>query len=79
MGCFEFTVEDNGIGMAPEFIDRLFMPFERAEDPRVSRIQGTGLGLAITRNLVSMMNGTIQVESRMDVGTKFVVRPEKHP
>lgn len=73
VGCFEFTVEDNGIGMAPEFIDRLFMPFERAEDPRVSRIQGTGLGLAITKNLVSMMNGTIQVESRMDVGTKFVV------
>lgn len=73
VGCFEFTVEDNGIGMAPEFIDRLFMPFERAEDPRVSRIQGTGLGLAITRNLVSMMNGTIQVDSRMDVGTKFVV------
>lgn len=71
VGCFEFTVEDNGIGVAPEFIDRLFMPFERAEDPRVSRIQGTGLGLAITRNLVYMMNGSIQVESRMDVGTKF--------
>ncbi len=73
IGCFEFTVQDDGIGIAPEFINKLFLPFERAEDPRVSSVQGTGLGLPITRNLVQMMNGTIQVESQPGRGTCFVV------
>lgn len=73
VGCFEFVVEDNGIGMSKEFLEKLFLPFERAEDPRVSQIQGTGLGLAITRNLVEMMNGCIRVESRIDRGTRIVV------
>ena len=73
VGCFEFVVEDDGIGMSKEFIDKLFLPFERAEDSRVSQIQGTGLGMAITLNLVQMMNGTIQVDSRLDEGTKFTV------
>ncbi|WP_455619501.1 ATP-binding protein [Eisenbergiella sp.] len=73
VGCFEFVVEDDGIGMTPEFMKKLFMPFERAEDSRVSQIQGTGLGLSITQNLVQMMNGTIQVESRMNEGARFVV------
>ncbi|WP_026255342.1 response regulator [Blautia producta] len=59
--------------MSEEFKKRLFLPFERAEDSRVSRIQGTGLGLAITRNLVQMMNGTIEVESRLNQGTRFIV------
>lgn len=71
--CIEFTVEDDGIGMSPEFLEKLYIPFERAEDSRVSRIQGTGLGMAITSNLVQMMNGTIQVESQVNQGTKFVV------
>ena len=66
-------VEDDGIGMAPEFLEKLFMPFERAEDSRVSQVQGTGLGLAITRNLVQMMNGTIRVESQLNKGTRFIV------
>ena len=73
VGCFEFTVEDDGIGMSPEFLDKLFVPFERAEDPRVSAVQGTGLGMAIAFNLVQMMNGTIRVESQPDHGTRFVV------
>lgn len=73
VGCFEFVVEDDGIGMPPEFLDKLFLPFERAEDERVSQIQGTGLGLSITLNLVQMMNGTIQVDSRLNEGTKFVI------
>lgn len=73
VGCFEFIVEDDGIGMSPEFLDKLFLPFERAEDERVSQIQGTGLGLSITLNLVQMMNGTIQVDSRLNEGTKFAV------
>lgn len=73
VGCFEFIVEDDGIGMAENFQKKLFLPFERAEDSRVSHIQGTGLGLAITRNLVQMMNGTITVKSRLDQGTRFIV------
>lgn len=73
VSCFEFVVEDNGIGMSQEFLEKLFLPFERAEDSRVSQIQGTGLGLAITRNLVEMMNGDIRVESQIDRGTRFFV------
>lgn len=73
VGCYEMIVEDDGIGMSKEFQEKLFLPFERASDPRVGQIQGTGLGLAITWNLVQMMNGTIQVESEIDRGTKFIV------
>lgn len=73
VGCFEFTVEDNGIGISQAFQEKLFSPFERAADPRVSRVQGTGLGLSITHNLVQMMDGTIQVDSAPDRGTRFLV------
>lgn len=73
VGCFEFTVEDDGIGMPPAFMGNLFKPFERAEDPRVSAVQGTGLGLAITHNLVQMMGGDIRVDSQLGRGTRFTV------
>lgn len=46
-----FAVEDNGIGMSPEFLERVFNPFERAEDSRMSQVTGTGLGLAIKKEL----------------------------
>lgn len=72
-GCYEFIFEDTGIGMAPEFIPKLFEPFERAEDSRVSKVQGTGLGMAITQSIVHMMNGTIQVESELNRGTRITV------
>lgn len=72
-GCYELTVQDNGIGMSPQFIDRLFEPFEREEDVRLSRIQGTGLGLSIVKNIVELMMGSIQVESEKGVGTTFRV------
>lgn len=73
IGCFEIIVEDDGIGMSPDFLEKLFLPFERAADTRVSQTQGTGLGLAITKNLVQMMNGTIRAESELNRGTQFVV------
>ena len=73
VGCYEWIVEDNGIGMSEAFQKRIFSPFERAADSRVSKIQGTGLGLAITQNLVRMMNGTIQVESCLNKGSRFTV------
>jgi len=72
-GCYEIVFEDNGIGMSREFLERLFEPFTRAEDVRVSKIQGTGLGMAITKNIVQLMNGRIDVKSEPDKGTKFTV------
>jgi len=72
-GCFEFTFEDNGIGMSKEFVQRIFEPFSRAEDTRVNKIQGTGLGMAIANNLVHMMNGSIKVESELGKGSRFIV------
>ncbi len=72
-GCYEFIVEDNGIGMSEEYLTHIFEPFSRAEDLRTSKIQGTGLGMAITQNIVHMMNGNITVESQLGKGSKFTV------
>lgn len=68
---YEFVVKDNGIGMSREFVDHIFEPFEREENSTISGIQGTGLGMAITKNIVDMMNGTIEVKSEQGVGTEF--------
>ncbi len=70
---YEFRVRDNGIGMSPEFLEHIFEPFEREATSTISRIQGTGLGMAITKNIVDMMNGTIEVKSQQGVGTEFIV------
>ncbi len=72
-GCYEFVFRDNGIGMSKEFLEKLFEPFARAEDSRVSKIEGTGLGMTIARNIARRMNGDIEVESEIGKGTKFVV------
>lgn len=72
-GRYELTVRDNGIGMSAEFQEKLFHPFEREEDARISRIQGTGLGMSIVMNLVSLMMGDIQVESEKHKGSTFRV------
>ncbi|XCP83459.1 response regulator [Roseburia hominis] len=72
-GCYEFIIEDNGIGMSEEYLTHIFEPFSRAEDLRTSKIQGTGLGMAITQNIVHMMNGNITVESQLGKGSKFTV------
>ena len=73
VGCYEFVFEDDGIGIDPNFIGRIFDPFARAEDGRVSKIQGTGLGMTISRNIVRMMGGDIRVESTINKGSKFIV------
>lgn len=72
-GCYEFIVEDNGMGMSEEYLAHIFEPFSRAEDLRTSKIQGTGLGMAIAQNIVHMMNGNITVESQLGKGSKFTV------
>ena len=75
-GCAEIRicVTDNGCGMSPEFVRRVFDPYAR--DARVSNIQGTGLGMAITKDIVDLMGGTIQVESELNVGSRFTVTLE---
>lgn len=72
-GCYEFVFRDNGIGMSREFQEKMFEPFSRAEDSRVSKTEGTGLGMTIARNIVRRMNGDITVESQIGKGTQFVV------
>ena len=73
-GQYEFRVKDNGIGMSPEFAQKIFEPFERERTSTVSKIQGTGLGMAITKNIVDMMGGTIEVQTEQGKGTEFIIR-----
>jgi signal transduction histidine kinase/DNA-binding response OmpR family regulator len=68
-----YRVADTGIGMSEEFMGKMFEAFSRAKDGRVNEIQGTGLGLAITKQLVDLMNGTIDVESTEGKGSVFTV------
>lgn len=71
--CYEFTIEDNGIGMTKEFQKIIFESFTRADDKRTSKIQGTGLGMTIVRNIVNMMNGNIKTESEPGKGSRFTI------
>ena len=60
--------------MSPEFAERIFEPFERERSSTVSKIQGTGLGMAITKNIVDMMNGTIELNTEEGKGSEFIIR-----
>ncbi len=71
---FEFSVKDNGIGMSPEFKERVFEAFARERSSTVSGIQGTGLGMSITKNIVDLMGGEIKVESELGKGSEFTVK-----
>lgn len=70
---FIFRCADTGIGMTKEFLEKLFLPFERAKDSTDSKVVGTGLGMAITKNIIDLMNGDIQVESEPGAGSVFTV------
>lgn len=72
-GRFRFTVADTGIGMAEDFVEHIFDPFERERTSTISGIQGTGLGMSITKNLVDMMHGSIGVQSKKGEGTTFTI------
>ena len=71
-----YVVADTGMGMTPEFMERMYQPFSRQTDSRVNMIQGTGLGLAITRQMIDLMHGTIECESQVGKGTTFTVTLE---
>lgn len=70
---FRFEVEDNGIGISPEFMQKMYQPFERAEDPLIKGEQGAGLGLAISMRIVRMMSGDMTAISEPGKGSKFTV------
>ncbi|MDO5601482.1 MAG: ATP-binding protein [Oscillospiraceae bacterium] len=72
-GQYRFVITDDGIGMKPEFLSHIYEPFTRADEARVSKIPGTGLGMTIVYNLVSLMKGTITVDSSYRKGSSFTL------
>ena len=68
-----FKVEDNGIGMSQEFCNHIFERFAREDTETVRNISGSGLGMAITKSIIDMMEGTIDIESKVGEGTTFTV------
>lgn len=67
------TVADNGIGMSQEFQKHIFEPFERERTSTVSKVEGCGIGMGIVKKLVGLMGGTVEVESKIGVGSTFTV------
>jgi len=70
-GSAHLSVIDHGVGIAPEFVDRLFGRYERFESNRTSKVVGTGLGLAISRQIIELHGGKIWVESKPGEGSNF--------
>ena len=70
--CLE--VADNGIGMSDEYQGKIFEAFSRERSATDSGVEGSGLGLGIVKKLVDLMNGAVEVESTIGVGSKFTVR-----
>ena len=69
----DFICQDNGIGMSQEFLERIFLPFERVQNAAVSKIEGTGLGMSIVKRLVDSMEGAITVDSQEGQGSRFQI------
>ncbi len=73
-GAYEMRVEDNGIGMSKEFVEKMFNAFERERTSTDSGVEGTGLGLSITKSIVDLMGGTIEVLTSPGNGTEIIIR-----
>lgn len=82
----QISIQDTGIGIHPKNMEDIFKPFQRV-DPDIDAVEGTGIGLTISRNLVLLMNGTIDVESEEGRGSCFSITlptgkslpsPQKH-
>jgi CheY-like chemotaxis protein len=69
----ELSVQDTGIGIPPDRLERIFQPFEQADASIAPEFGGTGLGLSITRSLARLMGGDVTVQSRVGEGSRFVV------
>lgn len=68
---YRITVEDTGIGISSEFLDKLFEPFSREKNTTLGGVHGIGLGLTIAKNIVDMMGGVLSVQSAIDKGSTF--------
>ena len=66
-------VKDNGIGMSPDFLKRIYESYSRADGDRIHKTEGAGLGMAITKYIVDAMEGTIDIQSEPDKGTEFLL------
>lgn len=71
--AYHFEIEDTGIGMKPDFLEKTWDSFTQENSGNCSEHKGTGLGMAITKKLVDLMGGIIEVESTPGVGSKFIV------
>lgn len=71
--CIQVSVKDSGIGIPSDKIDTIFDPFIQVSNDTARKYGGTGLGLTITKKIIDIMNGEIQVKSKLEVGTKFIV------
>lgn len=70
---YQFVVEDNGIGISPEFLDHIYEPFEREKNTTLCGVHGTGLGLTIAKQIAEVMGGDIEAQSKVGVGSRFTV------
>ena len=76
---FLCEIEDTGIGIHPDHLERIFLPFDQADNSITRKYGGTGLGLAISRSIVKELGGTISVESVLGFGSKFRITLESGP
>lgn len=67
------TVKDNGIGMSDQFLKHIYEPFERERNSTISRVEGSGIGMGIVKKLVELMDGSVDVQSKIGDGSTFTV------